>query len=279
MPTMISMVPLREPAMPELDGIASVLKEKWPDLPAAARIEDDGEGEADKDAEESDTILSFSLGEDMIFAALMPAPIPWSELEGPCATSILWENAEEELKPSTAHLIVTVMSQTEEPFDVAVTLTQATAAIASSMSQAIGIYWGNATLVVPTDLFMDMAAGLLPEPPIPIWIDLRVGSNDSGGMAGFTQGMTALGHMDFETEDSPDSVGELRERFFGLASYVIENGPVIKDGDTIGHEGEERVRVIYSPSAFGQDEQVMRLEWQRQKVHLPRAKKPWWKFW
>lgn len=269
MSVMLSMIPLSEPALPSLEGISGVLAEKWSDLAAPIELEDQEQAD---DGEES-VVLGFSIDGHSIFAALMPAPIPWSQLEGPCATSILWENAEEELKPSKAHLIVTVMSEAE-PLELATLLTQATAAIATSMDEAIGIYWGNATLVVPTELFTDLAVGLLPEPPIPIWIDLRVGSNDAGGTAGFTTGMEALGHREFETENSTDTVGELRERFFGLASYVIENGPVINDGDTVGQDRNERVRVIYSESAFGHENPVMRLVWETEP-----ASRPWWKFW
>ena len=267
MATMISMIPLSDPAMPTLDAITQFLSEKWPEVAPPGEIEDEGD-EADPSA-----VLGFTFGEDSVFLALMPAPIPWSELEGPSATSILWENAEEELKPAKTHLIVTVMSEAKA-LDVATVLTQVTAAIANSMDEAIGIYWGNATLVIPTKLFTDMAGGLLPDPPIPIWLDLRVGRNEQGTTSGFTQGMGALGHMEFETENSTDSVGELRERFFGLAAYVLENGPVIRDGDTIGHEGDERVRVIYSDSAFGHEEEVMRLVWETQA-----ASNPWWRFW
>jgi hypothetical protein len=73
--------------------------------------------------------------------------------------------------------------------------------------------------------------------------------------------MSALGHMEFETESSNEQPGELRERFFGLCNYVLENGPVIRDGDTIGEDANERIRVVYAKSAFGQEGQVMRLEY------------------
>ena len=73
--------------------------------------------------------------------------------------------------------------------------------------------------------------------------------------------MVALGHMEFEAEDVPESPGDLRDRFFGLANYVLENGPVIRDGDTIGEDARERIRVVYSQSAFGHEGQVMRLEY------------------
>jgi hypothetical protein len=104
-------------------------------------------------------------------------------------------------------------------------LTQVTAAALSACSEAIGVYWGNATLVIPSPVFNDFAVEMLPESfPIPIWIDMRVGTNEQNVTSGFTSGMEALGHMEFETNNASDSVGGLRERLFGLAAYVLKTG-------------------------------------------------------
>jgi hypothetical protein len=74
--------------------------------------------------------------------------------------------------------------------------------------------------------------------------------------------MEALGHMEFEALESPETFADLRERFMGLAGYVLENGPVIRDGDTIGEDANERIRVVYSDPAFGHKNKVMRLEYE-----------------
>ena len=55
----------------------------------------------------------------------MRGPIPWSDLEGPCATSILWPKAAEELRPHTGHLIVTVLRQDDDPLEGSRMLTRA----------------------------------------------------------------------------------------------------------------------------------------------------------
>ena len=60
-------------------------------------------------------------------------------------------------------------------------------------------YWGNATLVVPKDMFVDFAQEVLPVgPPVHIWIDFLVGANTDNSSKGFTTGLTALGHMELE---------------------------------------------------------------------------------
>jgi hypothetical protein len=81
----------------------------------------------------------------------------------------------------------------------------------------------------------------------------------------FTHGLAALGHKEFETAKSPESAKELRDRLLGLVGYVLEHGQVIKDGDTIGVEANERIKVTYGPSAFGVPGEVMRPDYTKPK--------------
>ena len=69
---------------------------------------------------------------------------------------------------------------------------------------------------------------------------------------------------------APEPPGELRERLMALAGYVLDNGRVLRNGDTFGQDADERIRVVYSDSAFGHGDQVMRLVYESKS-----AKKPW----
>ncbi len=66
----------------------------------------------------------------------------------------------------------------------------------------------------------------------------------------------------------------LRDRLTGLADYLITNGPVIKDGDTLGEDKHEKIQAIYADSGFGYDGKVMSLNYTKTKV-----KKSFFKFW
>jgi hypothetical protein len=136
------------------------------------------------------------------------------------------------------------------------------------------VLWSQAALLVPSKLFQDFATKIMPGmPPLHIWVDFRCGWTGEGVASGFTQGMRALGHMEFETESALESPGELRERLTMLANYVLEHGPVIRDGDTIGQDENERILVVYAPSVFGSEDDVMRLEYSRPTQI---KKKSWW---
>lgn len=247
----IAMVMLGDGVKLSLIEIQRDLAANWSNLPPAT------------DLEKKDLTLSFSLGDSQVILGLMPAPIPWKELEGPCVTSWLWPEAAEKVRAHKKHLIVTVLSE-ESPLDRARLLTQVVAAIVGTCPAALGVYWGDATLVISSPVFREFAINVLPEgPPIHVWVDLRAGKNKNGRTSGFTTGLKALGLMEFETSTAGESPGDLRERFVALASYLLENGPVIRDGDTVGEDANERIRVVYAPSAFGKPERVMRLDYGR----------------
>jgi hypothetical protein len=253
----MAMIALGPNAQPSSAAIQAELARQWPSLPKAQA------------AESKDDTFCFRIGSLDVIAGLMPAPIPWSDLEGPCATSWLWKDAATAMRAHTTHMILTVSGE-EGPVERLRLLTQVTASILATFPEVVGVFWTPATLVIQPPLFRDFATEMI-ERPLYLWVDFRVGKNAAGKTSGFTTGMESLGHMEFETEDSPEPPNELRDRFFGLANYVLDNGPVIRDGDTIGENANERIRVVYADSAFGHKGKVMRLEYTQVK-----QKKRWW---
>lgn len=257
----ISMVMLADDGIPDLVSLSNFLRENYPDLPEVSNAET-GEGN-----------FAFNVGEADVVLGKMSGPIPWSDLEGPCATSFLWRNAANEVQGHKTHIIVTVSAKTDL-VSLSNLLTQATASVLAACPSAIGVYWCNATLLVPKALFVEFATGILPKgPPVHIWIDTRVGRQESKGVAGFTTGLDALGYMEVETEASPEEPGPLRERLYLLAEYVLSSGRMINDGDTVGEDAGEKIRVVYSESAFGNPKKVMKLVYEKPST------KSKWKLW
>ncbi|WP_417761662.1 DUF4261 domain-containing protein [Shewanella sp.] len=229
--------------------LTAYLREQWVDVPEITAVEAD------------DRAVSFHCGTTLVVIAVMSAELPWSELEGPCHTSWLWPEALTEVKQHRHHMIVTVSDDALNPVQLSVLLTQITAAVLATTDKALGVYWCNAALLVPRQLFIDFAVEVLPnEVPIYLWVDVRAGQ-DEGGSSGFTTGLEALGLMEIEALQTPEPVAELRERLTSLAVYTIQNGPVINDGDTIGESDQERIGVVYSASQFGHEQQVMLLQY------------------
>lgn len=241
-----------------------------------------GDIDVDGSSVESNEPQVFETDDGMVTFTDVAAPLPWDDLEGPCATSMLWRNAEDDIKPHQGHAIVAVMDELE-PIESARLLTHATTALLDAHPNALGVYWGNAGLVIPRNIFVEFTKEIMPEaPPLHIWVDIRVGPITEQTSTGFTQGMAALGLMDIETKYATEPFTELRQRFESLIHYLLENGLVINNGDTVGEHANERIRVMYSESMYGHEEQVMRLEYEGESdtaMSAPVSKKPWWKFW
>lgn len=255
------MVLFREKPTLSASELQRALSSNWPALAEATEVSENGD------------TLSLRLGASDVVIGAMPAPIPWSDLEEPCATSILWPDAETVIRGHESHAIVTVSGE-RSPVELSTLLTQVTAALMAATPEALGVFWTNAVMVVPKNVFFDFSVKVLPlGPPLPIWVDYRVGRSEKNTLsAGFTSGLAALGLMDLEAQNATEPPSELKKRFEAIASYLLENGPIIKDGDTIGESASEKIRVIHSPSVFGAKESVLRLSYESAA-----AKKSWWK--
>jgi hypothetical protein len=231
---------------------------KWPDL------------KVEPSAEAKDGQTAFDIDGQFVVGQMIDAPMPLStdELDALCAKSLLWPKAKNLLRAHAAHMIVTSFSRDDDdPVERAKRVTYATAGVLGACPQALGVYWGDANHLIKGDLFQEMAAEMLPDSlPLWLWVATLVGKGDDGTQ-GCTVGMKALGHMELETTNASDGVGDLRERFHALARYLIENGPVIQDGNTVGADENEKIQVIYSDSQFGHEGQVMRLDYQPVRKH------------
>ncbi len=245
----LSMVTLNAEPRVSIDEIAKSWQKRWSESVSFSESED-----------ESHT-LSLRVGACDVIYGMMPAPIPWGELESLCAASGIWPEASEVLKKHSDHVIVTVLGEGNH-LDQMIVLTKATVAFADACSAVTGIYWGNSSQVFPPELFASIAGDSLPDDlPVPIWVNICVAENEDGTTAGFTKGLAAFELKEFEALKSPETLEELYKRLLGLCEYLIRNGAVIKDRDTIGESATERIRIVYSKSEFGSPAEVMRLEY------------------
>jgi hypothetical protein len=246
----VAFVLQKDTEVPVFDNIKSVLDSDFPE------VTDLGNPDT------KDSVLTFHVGKTLVAVANMPAPYPWSDLEGPCSTSLLWPAAENDLKDHKSHTIVSVIGDLD-PLEASTLLTRITAAVLGTAQRSLGVYWSNATLLVPKKLFVEFALEVLPlGPPVDIWVDFRVGRLDDQWSAGFTTGLASLGHMEFEAPKSPEKPRELRERLQNLSRYAILSEERIQDHDTIGANESEHIEVVYADSKFGIKNRVMSLQYQ-----------------
>jgi hypothetical protein len=208
-------------------------------------------------------VFTFNIGNELLALAVMPAPYPASDLEGPIATSWMWPPKPPiaNLKKHRAHLLITMMGGTGDPVLRRLLLTAVTA-LAAKQAGVMAVYWPEATQLLFPPVFVEMVEKInSPEaPPLYLWVDLRAFRNDDGTTGLFTTGLAPLGHMEIEIPSIDLEPGELREWLLNIMYYLLEKGPVLQHGETIGMTAEQKIRIRHCPSSFGHPGKVIRLE-------------------
>lgn len=111
-----------------------------------------------KDIEGDDTVAILTIEDETVAIALMPIPIPTQELEPLYEYSYLWDGVEEETKAHKRHAIVSVMSGSKEDIIKRYSiLSKVNASILRTCENAIGVYHGTSTLLVPNELYINLA--------------------------------------------------------------------------------------------------------------------------
>lgn len=245
--TMLAMVCLSKPVLPQVHALQKAL--------AAL-----GEGPVLEKHEVKDSTLSFEFDGAMGFVSLMPAPIPWEDLEGPCSTAWFWPEATQTLREHRAHLIVALMRHEGDAIDRHLQLTRLVAAAANA-SNGLGIYWGGAPLVQPRESFAEVAAEAARDNlPLELWVEQRLFSTKEDTISVFTAGMDKLEAMEIEVRETTMEATDAMELVYGIAQYLVLNGNVIKDGDTVGQSDEQRITARHTASDWERPGKVLLLE-------------------
>jgi len=263
------------------EALLAQMRSDWPDLDQSLlRVgEATTEGAVDKDTDGDDSpMLCLEYADYLI--ALMPIPVQiGDDIAQICAHSRLWPDATPAPVDYAAHTIVTVMRFGDDGQETnlvaqAALLSRVLASTVAVSNSIEAVYFGSANHVVLPSLFRELTQATLPE-PLPIaWVAINVGQRPDGVMTGHTRGMDMLGLMDIEIPETGETAEGVFSRLTGIVDYLIENGMVISNGDTLGATEEERIRVVYGPSALDQEREVMRLV----SEEIPQAKssKSWW---
>ena len=245
--TMLAMVAINDKRLPPSQEIFDYYYQNWPSSP---EVTDD-----DRD----DNVMVFNMGDSAGIIALVTAPIPWSELEGPCATAWYWPDACQELEKHVSHVIVSLISPSGDLISQALTLTKLVGSV-SSLSDSAGIYWGSGSLVHSPETFMDLSSDINRENlPLLLWIDFRLIRDSENKYSLITTGLDNFDLMEIEIINSTSDPESVMEFGISITNYLMENGPIIRDGDTIGSSASQRIKVNFEPSIWDESREVYRI--------------------
>jgi hypothetical protein len=124
---------------------------------------------------------------------------------------------------------------------------------ATTWQQALSVATGHLSprlLVGVLDVVAGCSAGRVVRPPhypILLWIDIAP-VRTASGMDAVTIGLSSFVGREIEFEVGRLNPSAVLSQVAGLASYLIEHGNVIKDGNTFGGSEAERIRVRHAVS-------------------------------
>ena len=246
----LALVTLEEPEMPKFDQVGENVSRMFSDAPET------------EPAGSTDSMFTCTIGEYTAAATLVPTPVPWSQLEGPCTTAWYWPTATEVLRDHKSHLVVTLIDEGGKPVEKSLALTQLVSGLAAG-PQATGVFWGPGRLVHPAGAFIEQAVQSTSEDlPLFLWIDFRIERTDETGVRLYTTGLEALGYSELEVREFPGEPQHLLEFCYNVAHYQLAEKKHLNDGDTIGLTDEVQVVARREGSMFDESLEIVRLDFQ-----------------
>lgn len=252
----LAMIALSRPELPPPAAVEACLRDSWPALGITAESVAPERGEAGLQLRRPDGAS--------VLVGLVAAPIPAGDLASPIeAAGWYWPAAAAALGAHQAHAVVAAQRPGGlDAIELDLFLTQATAAVAAASGEgAVGVYWGAGGVVHAPETFVWWAQQASREQlPLYLWLAFLARRWGDGGDVIATRGLAAYGLMEVEVVARPGADPEmLMERAFTAAHYLLEHGPVLRDGDTFGLSAAERIRVRHVPSVDDATRTVYRL--------------------
>lgn len=249
----------------QVDWVASVILPQAsaldPERVAAALRKRLGEEDRFTGVESEKDMLLLGIAGGTAMVSLMKAPIPNGELQRVCRFAWYWRAACDTVQDHAAHFLIVLMGTGLGRLQSALLQTKIVAAVMEE-SDAVASYWG--VNLQPRDAFLKASERLSAEsPPTTLWVSYRMSREASGHINVSTHGLKNFDLMEIQSRDAPMPALELFDLVAGMAQYLIVKGPVIKDGDTIGHSPVQRIRVRHGDSFWDDNEKVYRIEFGR----------------
>jgi hypothetical protein len=118
--------------------------------------------------------------------------------------------------------------------------------------QVLAGFWG-ANILNAGKIWADLSVAsfaIYPNLPISLWVtQLPFSDEKSGGLGVLTQGLSRFIGRELELTAPGRDLKRLLDRAFGLTTYLVQIGPILKDGSTFGISETERFAVSLQISA------------------------------
>ncbi|HED6006358.1 TPA: DUF4261 domain-containing protein [Campylobacter coli] len=175
----------------------------------------------------------FSFKNMIVTLNLIKNPIPNNEAEYYANFNFMWKDALEQTQKYKAHLLVSVLSQSESKLDQAKLFTQISSACLQD-EHTLGFYTGG---VVLEPKFYIENAKMLEDNRLPVynWIYVSVYPGDNGNNA-YTYGLRNFDKLELEVCDANIEEKELFFTLYDIILHILTYDLILKDNDTLKFE-------------------------------------------
>ncbi len=211
--------------------------------------------------------LGYLIAIDDVVIAVLPVAhrLPAEVYAVPIELDRVWPGAATAMASHGAHIAVGTVTESHTHgavLEAAGAMTLVCAALSTLLPVTAAIWTNSETIVNPARLQAAGESVATPKVPLDLWVGLRW--LDAPGpvvrqFAVLTSGMEPFIGREIEWMPVPMDPADIAERLLSICGYLIGQGPVMRDGETVGLSAEERIAVRFLPSGQRPGIPVMQL--------------------
>jgi len=239
----LAMVLLPHRGPPDCHAAFDFLRANWVDLPSVV------------DVDTKDDVVTGYIPGGVVGLLHVPVPIPAGDLAGPTALAWHWPDAAVNVARHQAHVIVSAGSTSLTQVELRLLHSNLVASLTATAS-GVGVYVRDAMLVrAAEDYVAEARAATGAAVPTMLWVGFNPVSGE-GAVSAYTTGLKSFGLRELEVLHSTRSAPEILGRMADAATYELQTGRILGDGETFGWSETERVPIRHARSAFLPDTEV-----------------------
>lgn len=198
---------------------------------------------------EAATMMLRCAGVEIVVMA-MAMPLPEAEWKLPVLRVFpQWPDGGAVFSAHKAHLVVTTIADPSDRLASARSIAAVVGALVAVVPGCGAVLW-DAVVAHPAQTWEAASRdAFAPYPvfPYPLWVSLHpFKEGEKIGLISF--GLSSFVGREIELEPRIITAAEAMHKAAGLAVYLMQNGPVLKDGETFGATPTERIQVRHVQS-------------------------------
>lgn len=191
----------------------------------------------------------FNYGEYEIALVYNKTPITGDDIQGAAKSNIFWNDALNEIQNHKSHILIAIRNVGKYPIQENILFSNIVTALLNN-SKSIGVYIKDRNLLLKKDFYLAHVE-YMDEQNLPLYIWVYFGiSKEDNKQSIYTYGLNYFNKLNLEIVNSSQSFNDLAELMYNLVHYIIASDVILKDGETVGHSEEQKLKVTYSPGIF-----------------------------